>query len=127
MKLSDHLIATIPKGGHGFLRKDLYANLGIIERVHHNDHLHHQGTLTHKEHPPEIEIDRQKLVTQYWMGREWKRPPEPPQLWKKLGPKVTTGDADLTASLFVIVRAFGAERTSFRFVSGTSKKGEWLS
>lgn len=117
--LADHLILDVKKGGHGFHRRDIYGGGGVfvavLERVHHYEHGRLQRTLTHKEHIPELQLQRELLLAQYWTGRRWQRQAEPQQLWRKLEQGITTGDPDLTRSLFAVAQAFGAEQISIRF------------
>ena len=119
--LADHLILDVKKGGHGFQRRDIYGSGGtfveLLLRVHHFEHGKLQQTLTHKEHIPELQLQRELLLAQYWTGRQWKRQPEPRPLWQKLEQGITTGDSDLTRLLFEVVRVFGAQQISFRFTN----------
>jgi hypothetical protein len=116
-KLVNHLTASIPKGGHGFERRNFYERGGtlvsLVEKIHYSDHLVNQASLRHKNHPSEIELEREKLITQYWTGRKWGRLPEPQSRWTTLGPDAIIGDPDLAASLLVIARVFGMTRLSY--------------
>ena len=111
-----HLISVVPKGGHGFIRRDCYSAFDeILVKVHHFDHGHLQGTLSHREHPPEIELERQLLLAQYWTGRTWKRMGErQTSQWKSLGEGATIGEPDLVTSLLEIVRGLNDGGVLFR-------------
>jgi hypothetical protein len=120
--LTTHLTDTIPKGGHGFEQRTFYQHGGtlesLVERIHYQDHLRNQRTLQHQKHSLEIELEREKLINQYWTGRTWKRQPELSQQWKTLKQADTIGDPDLVASLLEIVRVFGEPNITFRVESG---------
>ena len=121
-QLAEHLILSVKKGGHGFERSNIYSWGGtpvtILEKVHHIEHGRLQLTLTHKEHEPELQLQRELLLAQYWTGSKWIRA-EQPSRWEKLGPETTTGDPDLTRSLFEVGRAFGQEKILIRFITTT--------
>jgi hypothetical protein len=114
------LILAVKKGGHGFQRRDIYTSgilVPTLVKVHHVEHGRLQSTLCHKSHVPELQLQRELLIEQYWSGQRWIRVGErQQQSWQKLTPEITTGEPDLTASLFVIVRAFGERQTRLRFI-----------
>lgn len=115
--LPDHLTLAVDKGGHGFERRNLYVAGGFFEQIlirgHHYDHANLQSTLRHKTHPPAIELEREKLLQQYWNGRRWTRQAER-EFWQILGPQTTIGEPELSRALLEVARAFGSHQIAFR-------------